>query len=258
MSVHVKVSDTAGVRSIVMARPEKKNAITREMYAAMADAVVGAQDDGGVRVVLIGAEGAAFTAGNDLVDFMEHPPTGAETEPPPVLRFLEAILTAEKPLAASVNGAAVGVGVTMLLHCDLVYAAETATFRVPFTDLGLVPEAGSSLLLPERVGRARASELFLLGETISAKEALEYGLVTRMFPQARLAHEVARRCEALARKPPAAVRAAKRLMRGDLDVVRVRMGEELRLFVERLKSEEFREAAAAFLEKRSPDFSRFA
>jgi enoyl-CoA hydratase/carnithine racemase len=257
MSEHVKVSDAGGVRAVVMARPEKKNAITHAMYAAMAEAVSSAQTDPAVRVVLLGAEGAVFTAGNDLVDFMERPPTGTETETPPVLAFLEAILAAEKPLVAAVNGTAVGIGVTMLLHCDLVYAAETATLRVPFTDLGLVPEAGSSLLLPGRIGRARASELFLLGETISAKEALESGLVSRIFPQARLAHEVDRRCEALSRKPPAAVRATKRLTRGDVDAVRARLREELAIFVDRLQSDEFREAAAAFFEKRQPDFSRF-
>jgi enoyl-CoA hydratase/carnithine racemase len=258
MSEHVKVSDAGGVRAVVMTRPAKKNAITRAMYTAMAEAIVSAQTDPSVRVVLIGAEGSVFTAGNDLMDFMEHPPTGEESETPPVLAFLEAILVADKPLVAAVNGAAVGVGVTMLLHCDLVYAAETATFRVPFTDLGLVPEAGSSLLLPERVGRARAGEMFLLGETVSAKEALEGGIVSRVFPQARLSHEVDRRCDALAKKPPAAVRAAKRLTRGELGPVRARMSEELALFAERLQSDEFREAAAAFFEKRQPDFSRFS
>jgi enoyl-CoA hydratase/carnithine racemase len=258
MSEHVKVADRDGVRAVTMARPEKKNAITRAMYATMADAIVSAQAEASVRVVLIGAEGTAFTAGNDLVDFMEHPPTGTESEPPPVVTFLEAILEAEKPLVAAVNGAAVGVGVTMLLHCDLVYAADTATFRAPFVDLGLVPEAGSSLLLPARVGRAHAGEMFLLGETVSAKEAAESGIVSRIFPQARLAHEVERRCDALARKPPAAVRAAKRLMRGDLGPVRARMAEELALFAERLQSDEFSEAVAAFFEKRPPDFSRFS
>lgn len=258
MSEHIRISDAAGVRSIVLARPEKKNAITSVMYAAMADAVVAAESDPKVRVVAFAAEGSAFTAGNDIVDFMQNPPTGDDAEPPPVLRFIEAILSAQKPLAAAVNGPAVGIGATMLLHCDLVYAAETATFRVPFADLGLVPEAGSSLLLPERIGRTRAAEMFLLGETISAKEAHECGVVARIFPQGRLAHEAQARCEALAQKPPAAVRAAKALMRGDLGPVRARVAEEARLFAQRLQSDEFREAAAAFLEKRQPDFSRFS
>jgi enoyl-CoA hydratase/carnithine racemase len=255
MSEHVKVSDRNGVRAVVMARPEKKNAITHAMYAAMADAVVSAQSEPGVRVVLIAAEGAAFTAGNDLSDFLERPPTGPDA---PVLRFLEAILAAEKPLAAAVNGAAAGVGVTMLLHCDIVYAGESALFRVPFTDLGLVPEAASSLLLPERLGRARAAELLLLGETITAEQARDWGLVARIFPDSALLSETRARCEALARKAPAAVRATKRLMRGDVGAVRARMLEEARLFGERLQSDEFREAAQAFLEKRAPDFSGFS
>ncbi len=257
--MHVKVSDADGVRTVIMARPEKKNAITREMYAAMADAIAGAQADPGVRVVLISGEGAAFTAGNDLVDFMERPPGETEAETTPVVRFLLAILEAEKPLAAAVNGPAVGIGVTMLLHCDLVYAAESATFRTPFTDLGLVPEAGSSLLLPARVGRARASEMFLLGRMLSAREALDYGLVAQVFPDDALAAEARSRCAALARKAPASVRATKRLMRGDVEAVRTRMAEEeRRIFSERLASEEFREAAEAFFEKRAPDFSRFS
>jgi enoyl-CoA hydratase/carnithine racemase len=258
MTDSIKVSDAEGVRSVVMARPEKKNAITRAMYAAMADAIVSAQSDPAVHVVMIAAEGGAFTAGNDIFDFMQEPPTGKEKEPPPVLRFLDAILSAEKPLAAAVDGVAVGVGVTMLLHCDLVYASETATFKTPFVDLGLVPEAASSLLLPALIGRARASEMLLLGETISAKEAAECGLIARIFPQARLREETLARCRTLGLKSPTAVRASKRLMRGDLEPVRARMREEIKLFVERLGSDEFREAAQAFVEKRRPDFSRFS
>jgi enoyl-CoA hydratase/carnithine racemase len=254
-ATHIKVSDSAGVRTVVMARPEKKNAITHAMYAAMAEAIASAQREPAVRAVLITGEGAAFTAGNDLKDFLEGPPAGRD---PPVMDFLSTILDAEKPLAAAVNGLAVGVGVTMLLHCDLVYAAESATFRTPFTDLGLVPEAGSSLLMPARIGRARAGELFLLGETLTAQEALAQALVSRVFPDSRLGQEARARCEALAAKPPAAVRATKRLMRGDVAAVRARMAEERAMFAERLKSDEFREAAQAFLEKRKPDFSRFS
>jgi len=144
MTEHVKVEDANGVRTITMARPEKKNALTHAMYAVMADALVSAQTDAAIRVVLLTGEGGIFTAGNDLADFMNAPPDGEGDEAPPVQRFLQAILTAEKPLAAAVGGVAVGIGVTMLLHCDLVYAAPSAKFKTPFTDLGLVPEAASS------------------------------------------------------------------------------------------------------------------
>lgn len=258
MSEHVKISDANGVRTILIARPEKKNALTHAMYAAITDALASAETEPSVRVALITGEGDVFTAGNDLVDFMNQPPTTSREDAPPVAAFLETIATMETPLAAAVNGLAVGVGVTMLLHVDLVYAAEEATFRTPFVDLGLVPEAASSLLLPHRIGHARAAEMFLLGETMGAEDALGCGLVAKTFERDALMGETVRRCEALARKAPAAVRATKRLMRGDGDAVRARMAEELAVFAARLQSDEFREAAGAFLEKRAPDFSRFA
>ena len=255
MSEHVEISDADGVRTIVLARPEKKNALTQAMYAAMADAVDSAQIDPAIGVVLLTGAGDAFTAGNDIGDFLAAPPSPDDATPAPVIRFLHTILEAEKPLAAAVNGLAVGVGVTLLLHCDLVTAASAARFKTPFTDLGLVPEAGASLLLPRRIGRARASEMLLLGETLNAEEALACGLVARVVDPAHLLEDARRRCAALARKAPAAVRATKRLLRGDTAEVRERMAEEIRIFAERLQSDEFREAAAAFLEKREPDFA---
>jgi len=257
MTEHVKVEDANGVRTITMARPEKKNALTHAMYAVMADAIVSAQSDASVRVVLLTGEGGVFSAGNDLTDFMQSPPSMEDGSESSVQRFLMAILTAEKPLAAAVAGVAVGIGTTMLLHCDLVYAAPSAKFKTPFADLGLVPEAASSLLLPARIGRARAAEMFLLGEVFGAEEALECGLVARIFPEESLIAETLVRCEALARKAPTAVRATKRLMRGDIDALKTRMADEGALFAERLKSDEFSEAVGAFFEKRQPDFSRF-
>ncbi|MGD2133828.1 MAG: enoyl-CoA hydratase [Maricaulaceae bacterium] len=259
MSEHVKVADAEGVRTVTIARPEKKNALTRDMYAAMAEAITSSVGDNSVRVILFTGEGDAFTAGNDIGDFMNRPPSANEGgDGPSVNVFLQAIAEAEKPLVAAVNGMAVGVGVTMLLHCDLVYAADTAVFKAPFVDLGLVPEAGSSLLMPARIGRARAGELFLLCEKIDAQTAAEWGLVGAVFSKASLLDEAVKRARALAAKSPSSVRNTKALMRGSVDPVFARMADEGRIFAQALQSDEFREAGAAFLEKRAPDFSRFS
>lgn len=241
------------VLSITMNRPEKKNALTHAMYGAMADALKRAADDPAIRVVVITGAGDAFTAGNDLGDFLNAPPHDGEA---PVFRFLAALSTAEKPVVAAVNGLAVGIGTTMLLHCDLVYAARAASFTAPFVNLALVPEAASSLLLPRRIGHAKAAELFLLGGRMDAAQAEAMGLVTAVFDSQVLAAEAASRAQALAAKAPGAVRATKALMKRGEEPVAERMRAEGVLFAAQLKSPELREAITAFTEKRAPDFSK--
>lgn len=256
MTDHVETSVDAGVLTIRLERPEKKNALTHAMYAAMADGLARANADPAVRVALVTGSGDSFTAGNDLGDFAGNPPR-ADGEAP-VTRFLREISTSAKPVVAAVNGLAVGVGVTMLLHCDLVYAARSATFQAPFVNLALVPEAASSLLLPRLVGHAKASEMFLLGTRIDAAQAEAAGLVSAVFDDAALHVEAAKRAAQLAAKAPNAVLATKRLMRGDGAAIAARMAEEGALFARQLASPEVREAISAFMQKRPPDFSKIA
>ncbi len=251
---HVLVEDADRVRTLTFNRPDKKNALTHAMYARLADAMVEAESDPNIRAILFVGAGSAFTAGNDMLDFMNAPPGMNDDDETPVIRFLRALVDAEKPLIAAVNGLAVGVGATMLLHCDLVYAADDAFLQTPFVNLALVPEAASSLLLPQRIGRARAGEMLFLSEKITAAEAVAYGLVARTFPQADLLNEARSRAVALAAKAPGAVRDTKRLISGDRDAKRARMAEEGALFAAALQSEEFREAATAFFEKRPANF----
>ncbi len=256
MSEHIGVNDVEGVRTVRIKRPERKNALTHAMYAAMAAAINAAQTDPSVRVVVLTGSGDAFTAGNDLNDFLQSPPRDPDN-PAPVHHFLNATLNADKPLLAAVNGIAVGVGTTILLHCDIVYAAESALFSAPFIDLGLVPEAASSLLFPRIAGARRAAEMFLLGQRLDAAEALACGLVSRVFPDDELEARISECARTLARKPPAALRNAKALLKKNLAGAAQRMREEGELFAQALDSGEFKEAASAFLEKRAPDFSRF-
>lgn len=240
---------------IAFNRPDKKNAITHAMYAAVADALEAARTDAAVRVVLFTGNGDAFTAGNDLQDFAAGRAPGEEQ---PVQRFLKAITRFEKPLVAAVNGLAVGVGTTMLLHCDLVYASETAMFQLPFVDLALVPEAGSSLLLPRLVGHARASEWILLGQKVDAAEALATGLVARVLPPAELLPFALERARRVAAKAPTAVRLTKALLRMPIEAIEQRRDLEGEHFGAQLQSPELQEAIAAFFEKRAPDFDRAA
>jgi len=254
---NITVTRNAGVLTLTMNRPEKKNALTQDMYAALADNVVAAQSDPDIRVVVLTGTADAFTAGNDLGDFAGGTrDNSGDNDLPPVGRYLRAILEAEKPLMAAVNGLAVGVGVTMLLHCDLVYASPNATFKMPFVDLGLVPEAGSSLLLPRLVGLQKASELFLLGTKIDATEAEQIGLIAGVFEADCLAEEVGKRAQALAAKAPNSVRLTKELVRKDRDVVAEQMAAESVHFTAQLQTPEFAEAAMAFAERRAPDFSK--
>jgi enoyl-CoA hydratase/carnithine racemase len=250
---HVVATRDGAVFTITMSRQEKKNALTHAMYGAMAEALKNAAADGSVRVILITGTGDAFTAGNDLGDFLNAPPAGAEA---PVFRFLSALSSAEKPVVAAVNGLAVGIGTTMLLHCDLVYAARSAVFSAPFVNLALVPEAGSSLLLPRRIGHAKAAELFLLGGRMDAVQAGASGLVTAVFDDEELRTEAMDRARSLAAKAPSAVRATKMLMKRSDEPVAERMRAESAQFAAQLKSAELREAIKAFTEKRAPDFGK--
>ena len=252
--VTYQVSD--GVAQLRLNRPEKKNAITAAMYAGLADGLEAAGRDPAVRAILIGAEGDAFTAGNDVAEFLNRPAMADAASP--VSRFLRTLSSVEAPLVAAVNGLAIGIGTTMLLHCDLVVASTRARFQTPFVNLGLVPEAASSLLLPRRIGHQCAAELLLLAESLDAPTALAFGLVNRVVePQAleAAALEIAHR---LAAKPPEAMRQSKRLLREDPGLVAERMNAESEVFARQLRSPEAREAMQAFLEKRTPDFTKLA
>jgi len=253
---HVRIETQDRIRRIELARPEKKNALTADMYAALAAAFESADADADVRVVLIHGAGGAFTSGNDVRDFLEleRAPGGS-----PASGFLRAIAAARKPVVAAVEGPAVGVGTTMLLHFELIFAAPTARFQLPFVPLGLLPEAASSLLLPMLAGYQRAAELLLLGQPFTAEKALAAGIVTEIVPEAELLEYARTAALALAMLPPESVRMTKALMkRASAGAVRERMDEELGLFGERLRSPEAKEALSAFLEKRKPDFSRFS
>ncbi len=256
-SEFIQVDKDAGVLTLTMNRPQKKNALTQEMYAALADNVVAAQSDPDVRAILITGSGDSYSAGNDMGDFAGggDSPRG-ENELPPVGQFLQAILNAEKPIIAAVNGMAIGVGVTMLLHCDLVYASPNATFQTPFVNLGLVPEAASSLLLPKLIGTQKANDMFLLGTKITAEEAEKMGLVCSIFDEESLQDEALTRAKALAAKAPNAVKLTKQLVRQDHAAVAQQMADESVQFSAQLKTAEFAEAAMAFAERRAPDFSK--
>lgn len=251
--IQIDVADR--VLTLSFARSAKKNALTLAMYDAMTAALVRARDDAQIRVVLVRGNGGVFTSGNDLADFMRNPPTSADS---PVGRFLETFVTFAKPIVAAVDGVAIGVGTTMLLHCDLVYATDDARLQLPFVPLGLGPEAGSSLLLPLLCGHQRAAELLLFGEPFDGKRAVELGLVSRTMAQGEL-HEFARaRAVALAALPPASIRLTKRLLRAPLAAgLEAAMNDESTAFFERLRSPEAMEAMSAFFAKRKPDFSRF-
>jgi enoyl-CoA hydratase/carnithine racemase len=241
-----------GVLTITFNRPDKKNALTSAMYATLANALEAADTDPAVRVILFTGNGGAFTSGNDLQDFLNNPPQGDNT---PVFRFLRAISTASKPMIAAVSGVAVGVGTTMLLHCDLVYAGESAKLSLPFVNLALVPEAASSLLLPAMVGHHRAAELFMLGEAFTPATAKDYGIVNAIYPDDKLLAEATALAARLATKPPTAMRLTKQLLKRTKGDVAGQMAQEGEHFRSQLKSAEAREAMTAFFEKRPPKFS---
>ncbi len=234
-------------------RPQKKNALTIAMYASLADAITRAEEDDGIRVIFLQGTPDCFTAGNDLQDFQDFEPDG---EVRPANPFLAAIPKVKKPMVAAVGGIAVGIGTTMLLHCDLVYAGESAQFRLPFVNLGLCPEAASSFLLPRLIGHQQASELLLLGEPFSAGKAHEVGLINAVYPDLEVIDKAYAQAQKLAQQPPASVRLTKALLKRSISgVIADTMAEEMKYFTERLGSAECAEALSAFFERRKPDFS---
>lgn len=243
------------VLTITFNRPAKKNAITAAMYQALADALHGGDTDPGVRAILIVGQPEIFTAGNDLEDFMKSPPHGDDS---PVFQFLQAISTAQKPIVAAVRGAAVGVGTTMLLHCDLVYAGRSAKFSMPFVQLGICPEAASSLLLPQLIGFRHAAAKLLLGEAFGADEALAMGFVNQVLDDDAVVAHARAQAVKLASLPTTSIRTTKWLMKGDAAPdVAARMQKEGAAFREMLGAPEAKEAFSAFFEKRKPDFKQF-
>ncbi|SIN68428.1 Enoyl-CoA hydratase [Parasphingorhabdus marina DSM 22363] len=252
MSNNIDLSTADRVTTLTIARADKKNAITQDMYAAMAEAITDYGQDMDVRALVITGAGDMFTAGNDLQDFS----TGGadQDEIPPVSRFLHALRDCPKPVVAAVNGPAIGVGLTMLLHCDLVYAGQSATFNAPFVKLGLVPEAASSLLLPAAVGMAVANDILLAGRTLNAEEALRFGLIARIFPDGELQEAARQIALHIASSAPNALRQSKSLIRNQRDQIADQMQAEGRLFVDQLQSPDFRESVAAMMEKRAPNY----
>ncbi|MCX8003413.1 MAG: enoyl-CoA hydratase [Burkholderiaceae bacterium] len=253
----IRTETADGVARIEIARPEKKNALTLAMYQQLADAIDAAREDGAVRALLIHGQPDIFTAGNDLEDFMRAPAREAGMDAP-AFRFMRALIGCDKPVIAAVNGAAVGIGTTLLMHCDLVYAADNAMFSMPFVSLGLCTEFASSLLVPLAAGYHRAAEKLLLSEPISAEEALEMGIVNRLLPPAEVLAHAKRQAARFNLLPPNAVRTTKRLLRaGWQAAVEKILAEESQQFGKLLASPEAREAFTAFFERRKPDFSRF-
>jgi enoyl-CoA hydratase/carnithine racemase len=252
MSEEVSVRSEGGVLWIRWDRPAKKNALTIPMYRAATAALVAAAGDR-TRVVVLAGHPGAFTAGNDLADFMAR-----QSELSAVLDFLAAAEALDKPLLAAVDGVAIGIGTTILLHCDAAWATARSLFKTPFVDLGLVPEAGSSLLLGQLIGQRAASEMLLAGRALDGTEAARLGLVNGLVEPDVLEAHVAQRAADLADKAPAALRASKALIRGaQRERVRAAMQAEAEVFATRLAAPEFFEAASAFMQKRKPDFSRF-
>jgi enoyl-CoA hydratase/carnithine racemase len=246
-----------GVLRLTLNRPDKKNALSNAMYGALADALTRAEDETGVRVVLFEAEGDAFTAGNDLGDFAAVAAGTLDRSEMNSSKFLSALARAQKPYVAAVQGLAVGVGTTMLMHCDLVFIAEDAKLTTPFVNLALVPEAASSWLLPARIGYARAFAMFALGEPVDGKTAAALGIANQALPKDQVRAKALAAAKLLATRPIGALKATKRLMR-DAEAIQARMNQEGEVFGARLKTAEAAEALRAFAERRAPDFSKTA
>ena len=254
MTQDILVHAEAGVMTITLNRVERKNSITSDMYGALADALARAKDDAAVRVVLIQGHETVFCAGNDIGDFLDKPPAGEDS---PVFRFLRGIAGFPKPLLAAVSGPAVGVGTTMLFHCDLVYAGDNAAFSMPFVNLGLCPEAASSLLVPQMLGYHRAAEALMLGEPFMAEAALEVGLVNRVLPPTEVNGYANAQARKLAARPITSLVETKRLMKKSQQAaVLQQMADEGESFRRMLTAPAAREAFTAFMEKRKPDFSK--
>ncbi len=251
----IKTAILNGVATIEIARPEKKNAITGAMYLAMAAAVDAAVSDQAVRALLFTGQPGIFTSGNDIQDFMQRP--AADADAPPFV-FMKALLACDKPVVAAVTGAAIGIGTTMLLHCDFVFVADEARLAMPFVSLGLVPEFASSLILPQLMGNVRAAEKILLGEPFTAAEAVDCGIANAVLPASEVVRHARRVAERFNALPPGAVQASKRLLRrARAQSVAEAIAVESEIFARRLRSPEAQEAFSAFFQKRRPDFSTF-
>lgn len=255
----IKTATLNGVATIEIARPEKKNALTIAMYAAMAEAIAAAVADNAVRAVLITGQPGIFTSGNDIEDFMQRPPgQGSDAMDSPVFRFMRALLDCDKPVVVAVTGAAIGIGTTMLLHSDFVYVSDEARLAMPFVSLGLVPEFASSLLVPQLMGHARAAEKLLLGEPFTPEQAVEFGIANAVLPAGEVVNHARRVAERFNALPPGAVRGAKKLLRApQRELILQTIRTEGELFGQRLRSPEAMEAFQAFFQKRKPDFSKF-
>ena len=256
MSEHVKIEVENGILTLTLQRPDKKNALTSAMYQVLSDAMERAETDPSIKVVLFQGDGDSFTAGNDLADFAAQSGSNSDEETP-AFRFIKSLGKASKPLIAAVQGNAVGIGTTMLLHCDLVYLAEGARLITPFVNLALVPEAASSWLLPLRIGHVKAYQMFALGEPMDAATAVASGLANAVLPAAELRQKAKAAAVTLTKRPASSLGATKQLMR-DLARIQAQMTDEGELFKTRLKTPEAREAFSAFAERRQPDFAKLA
>jgi enoyl-CoA hydratase/carnithine racemase len=241
---NVRIEREGAVLCVTFDRPEKKNALTGAMYLAATQALHDADRDPSIGAIVFAGSGGMFTAGNDIADFLE---AREEAEEFPAFTFIKTLAACETPLVAAIGGIAIGIGATLMLHCDLVYVAPGTVFRLPFVDLGLVPEAASSLLLSRRIGSARAAEFLLLGEAFGTEEALRLGLANDIVPASELRGFAIERAGRLAAKPRAALAATRRLMRGEGQEIQARIAEEARLFSIAIRSDEARAAFAAFL-----------
>ena len=249
---HIKTEIDGNILRLTLNRPDKKNALTLKMYSDMAQAIEDADKTSKIRVVFLSSSSDCFCSGNDLMDFMAFSQKGASEQSNP---FLSALCHTQTPIVAAVGGPAIGIGATMLLHCDLVYAGQSARFKLPFVNLGLCPEAGSSYLLPAMVGYQRAARLILLGESISAKEAFDFGIVSAVVADNKLISFAWQKACQLTKLPPESVRLSKSLLKKAFrDILDQTIADEIHHFTKRLQTSEFEEAVTAFFEKRKPKF----
>ena len=255
MSEHIEAIVENRILELKINRADKKNALDLAMYQSLADAILRADKDDDIRVTLISGVDDSFCSGNDIKDFLKNPPTDDTS---PVLQFVRAMINAEKPIVAAVNGIAIGIGVTMLLHCDLVYASEDARFQMPFVNIGLCPEAGSTHVLPLLMGHQKASELLLLGSMFNADTAIDVGIVNSKVAPNELADVAMKAASRIAAQPPHATKTTKSLLRSAMrDQILLASQRENQNFIPMLDGEEAKEALTAFMEKRAPDFSKF-
>ena len=251
----IRASTRDRIARIEIHRPDKKNAFTGEMYTQLGDALAAAAESREARVVLLHGSGDCFTSGNDITDFLKPRPAGVE---PPIWRVFRTLPSMPKPVVAAVAGPAIGIGSTMLLHCDLIYAGESARFQLPFVPLGITPEFGSTFLLPRVAGYQRAAELLFLGMPFTAQKAKEAGMVNEVLPDAEVLGRAEKVAAQLAALPPESLRLTKQMLKAAQGAaLDERIAEETKIFMGRLSSPEAKEAMNAFLEKRKPDFSRF-